>query len=273
MSASDQVPFSCFMMSIHFDCRSGQYSVCGRRGKASGCSFPCACFLEPDIFCKEHVWSCASHLHEIWNSHHCCRGTDNNYFVVLHFQELANENHGNAAGQVIPFFHIELLFRTLAHTILLQILFWQKNSYFKNRCCFQLYWISGNALIDIVCYYCNQPMFNLQLWGSLGSVVILMVLFIHPVFFSLGILGQFPFIVTDLLWPRARYAILGLASAKLLTTVARPLSKSILVLFEVLQLDEWHAAWSTFCPDEGRSDTASAFVLRIRCELLWFCLV
>jgi hypothetical protein len=65
-----------------------------------------------------------------------------------------------------------------------------------------------------------------------------MVLFIHPVFFSLGILGQFPFIVTDLVWPRARYAILGLGAAKLLNTVARPLSKNILVLFEVLQLDE-----------------------------------
>jgi hypothetical protein len=78
--------------------------------------------------------------------------------------------------------------------------------------------------------YCSQHAFDAQLWGSLGSVVFLMVLFIHPVFLTLGILGQFPYLVIDIVWIKLRYAIATLALAKLLNALARPVAKKILVL-------------------------------------------
>jgi hypothetical protein len=57
-----------------------------------------------------------------------------------------------------------------------------------------------------------------------------MLLLLHPVFFALGILGHFPFIITDIVWPRVRYAIVSLAVVKVLRAIVRPLSNKILVI-------------------------------------------
>ena len=70
----------------------------------------------------------------------------------------------------------------------------------------------------------------LQLWGCLGSVTFCMVFFFHPVFFVLGILGHFPDILTDVLWPRLRTILLGLLSVQGLTLVMRPVANFFLVL-------------------------------------------
>jgi len=58
-----------------------------------------------------------------------------------------------------------------------------------------------------------------------------MVFFVHPVFFALGILGHFPFIVTDILWPRLKDILLGLLSVQGLTLLMRPVANYFLVLF------------------------------------------
>jgi hypothetical protein len=58
-----------------------------------------------------------------------------------------------------------------------------------------------------------------------------MVFFVHPVFFTLGILGHFPFIVTDILWPRLKDILLGLLSVQGLTLLMRPVANYFLVLF------------------------------------------
>lgn len=68
-----------------------------------------------------------------------------------------------------------------------------------------------------------------QLWGFVASILFIVVLVLHPLFFIIGLLGHFPFILTDILWPRLRTVLLGLLSVEISIIVARQIARHFLV--------------------------------------------
>jgi len=70
-----------------------------------------------------------------------------------------------------------------------------------------------------------------QLWGCIGTCAFVTV-FLHIVFFALGILGTFPYIITDIIWPVLKGILIGLLAVESLTIVFRIVAKTFLVCFK-----------------------------------------
>jgi hypothetical protein len=86
--------------------------------------------------------------------------------------------------------------------------------------------IGFQVLNDARTSYVNQSnlavefmYFLLQFWGFIGTCVFVLALFLHPFFFIIGLLGTFPFILTQYIWPVARNILLGFLAVKLVTVV------------------------------------------------------
>jgi hypothetical protein len=79
------------------------------------------------------------------------------------------------------------------------------------------------------------------LWGFVASILFIVVLVLHPLFFIIGLLGHFPFILTDILWPRLRTVLLGLLSVEISIIVARQIARHFLVRCSDLLTSEFEA--------------------------------
>jgi hypothetical protein len=73
--------------------------------------------------------------------------------------------------------------------------------------------------------------FSMQLWGFIGTCALAIAFLLHPLFFILGLVGTFPFIFTEYVWPLIKNVLLSLVAVKLLSVVFEVLLSPFLVSY------------------------------------------
>jgi hypothetical protein len=114
--------------------------------------------------------------------------------------------------------------------LLLQILFRQELR--LSGCSFEFHRVSGKACffpVHILHFQHFAHIVSGQLWGFIASAMLIITIVLHPLFFTIGLLGHFPYIVTDVLWPRLRTFLMGLLTVEILIFVARKVAQTWLV--------------------------------------------
>jgi len=109
-----------------------------------------------------------------------------------------------------------------------------------------------------------------QLWGFVGTCGFVTVI-LHLTFLTLGLLGTFPSIITNYIWPVLKNILIGLLVVESLTIVFRIVAKSFLVC-RTAPLADFYS--SCFCSDSGWPCYSSAAVCNLRrkcCSHLLMC--
>lgn len=72
--------------------------------------------------------------------------------------------------------------------------------------------------------------FFLQFWGFIGSCAFFTAFMFYPFCFAIGLLGTYPSIITDYIWPVIKNILIGLLVVQSLTIVFKIIAKTFLVL-------------------------------------------
>ena len=70
-----------------------------------------------------------------------------------------------------------------------------------------------------------------QLWGFIGTCIFI-AFTLHPLFFVVGLLGTYPWILTDYLWPILRDILIGLIVVESLAVVFKFIGNAFLVIIK-----------------------------------------
>jgi hypothetical protein len=70
----------------------------------------------------------------------------------------------------------------------------------------------------------------LQFWGFIGTLAFLILFIFYPVCLAIGLLGTYPSLITNYIWPVIKNVLIGLFVVQSLTIVFKFVAKIFLVL-------------------------------------------
>jgi hypothetical protein len=107
-------------------------------------------------------------------------------------------------------------------------------------------------LLRVLCSFA-QILILLQFWCFIGSCASVAFI-LHPVFFGLGLLGTYPWIITNYIWPAIKNILLGLLVVQSLTIVFKVVASIFLVHSQSQRQSLFFSL--AFC----RLETASSYI-------------
>ena len=102
----------------------------------------------------------------------------------------------------------------------------------------------------------------LQFWGFIGTLAFLILFIFYPVCLAIGLLGTYPSLITNYIWPVIKNVLIGLFVVQSLTIVFKFVAK----IFLVLNTSSRCQLKLIFFADEGWGNCPSAVIFNIRRE-------